>query len=164
MILFCGLAVLGVKRLGYVEFSAARKLLSQRLFLRSLQEQIYLDSLSDSLRLAATHDAFWQIVYSTCEDLRFASVEMELDGQSYAGLLEITEQEPSWVMTLTFGNRGHLRLTRVGESASPSLMMLALHAFQQVFLARQNLVLAASAAQATGYAEDSQQAAIRGAA
>jgi len=126
-IVFCCLVLLGVKRLGYVEFSTAGKLLSQRAFLRSMQERMYLDRLGASLDAAATPDACWEVICAMCGELQIASVEMEYDGQSYAGVLQIAEEEPGWAMTLTLGSQGMLRITRQSAIDSSSLIMLALH-------------------------------------
>ena len=136
IILFCGLVLLGVRRLGYVEFRAVRKMLSQRAFLRSLQEQMYLDALAQSLAAAETVKAAWDVIYATCDDLQFSTVELEYAGESYCAVLHVTDQEPAWAMTLTVGRRGMLKLTRADESKSPGLMMLALHTVQEHLLCR----------------------------
>jgi len=131
LIVFCCLVLLGVKRLGYVEFSTAWKLLSQRAFLRGMQETMYLDRLAASLDAADSLDACWEVICAMCGELQFVSVEMEYDGQSYAGVLQIAEEEPDWAMTLTLGSQGMLRITRHSEIKSPSLMMLALHTVRE---------------------------------
>ncbi len=136
VILFCGLALVGVRKLGYVEFSAARKLLSQRAFLRSLRERLFLDSLLLALDAAPTLDACWSVIYRTCEELQFASVSLECGGRSYAGVLEICDEEPDWAMTITLGPGGVLRLTRTKEREAPPLIMLALHVLQEHLYAR----------------------------
>ncbi len=131
VIVFSGLVLLGIRRLGYVEFRTARKLLSERKFRRTLQERIYLDSLGQSLDAAASPDACWEVVYAACDELQFATVAMDYEGRSYAAVLHVTDTEPTWAMTLTLGSRGTLKVTRVNEIASPSLVMLALHAVQE---------------------------------
>ena len=155
VIIFCALALFGIRRLDYKEFRAARKLLTQRAFLRVLQERIYLDALAQSLEEATTLDACWKVVYATCCDLQFASVELEYEGEFYAGALHVTDEEPSWAMTLTLGRRGILKLTRIADSTSPALMMLALHALQASLSGRVHLVAEAEA-------EPAGQLAVRG--
>jgi UDP-GlcNAc:undecaprenyl-phosphate GlcNAc-1-phosphate transferase len=129
--LFCGLALLGIRRLKYVEFRTARRMLSQRGFLRTLQRRIYLDTLTQSLDAAPTLDACWEIIFTTCDYLQFASVSLEYAGHSYAAMLQVAEQEPDWAMTLTLGRRGMLTLTRVHQSQSPLLMMMAVYAIEE---------------------------------
>jgi UDP-GlcNAc:undecaprenyl-phosphate GlcNAc-1-phosphate transferase len=139
VIVFCGLALFGVKRLDYVEFRAAKELLSQRTFLRVLQERMYLDSLNQALNGAPGLDACWDVIYSTCDKLGFASVAMEFEGRCYAGVLEVSDEHPAWAMTLTLGRRGMLRLTRLRESESPALMMLSLLAMRESLCKRGGL-------------------------
>ncbi len=137
IILFCALAVVGVNRLKYAEFSVLRELLSRRTILRFLQERIYLDALNRSIEEATTPDACWRVIYNTCTDLNFASVQMEFEGKSFADVLAATEEPPSWQMTLRLGRHGTLNLTRVAGSGSPALMLLALHTLQEQFATKQ---------------------------
>ncbi len=137
VILFCGLVLLGVHRLKYAEFSVVREVISRRTFTRVLHERVYLDGLKRSMEQAQTLDACWRIVHATCNDLRFASVEMDFAGSFYAGILDTGTEEPSCIMTLSLGGRGKLNLTRSDDGHAPVLMMPALRTLQESFRVKQ---------------------------
>ncbi len=135
--IFCGLAVFGVKRLKYTEFSVVRELLSRRMVLRTLQERLYMEALQQAIHEADTADACWRVVSATCSDLNFASVQMELDGQVFADVFHSTDAAPTWMLTLALGSKGTLSLTRVGLDPTPSVMMRALQELQDRFSVKQ---------------------------
>ncbi len=142
VVAFCALILLGVRRLNYIEFAVVGKLLSHQTFLRTVQEKLYLVSLDRALAAASTLDECWQVIYDTCQHLRFASVHLEYAGRSYAGVLQATEEEAGWAMTLTLGRHGLLRLTRTEDLAHPTLLMLVLHTMQEAFARRGHLLTA----------------------
>ena len=132
ILVFFSLVFAGINCLGYVEFSAARRtLLSKKKMLRVIQEDIYLQELERTLVAAETVRQCWEVVRDACTDLRFGSVGMYLQGESFEEILVPHTGDVSWEMTLSLGRRGHLSLTRVSESAAPALMMSALHLLQE---------------------------------
>ncbi len=137
VIVFCGLAVFGINRLKYTEFSVVRELLSRRTVLRTLQERLYMEALQQAIHEADTADACWRVVSATCSDLKFASVQMELEGHVFADVFHSPQETPTWMMTLALGTKGTLYLTRVGLDPTPSVMMKALQELQDRFSAKQ---------------------------
>lgn len=131
LLVFCAIVFAGINALGYVEISAVRHTLSKKKILRSLQEEIYLQELERSLTAARTASECWEVVRAVCTDLRFASVQMYLQGSAFEEEISGQQEEVSWEMTLSLGRKGHLRLTRVTESKAPVLMMKVLHLTQQ---------------------------------
>ena len=148
LILFCVLVWAGINYLGYIELSAARRALSHKTVMRVLKEEIYLEELEKSIAAANTIDAIWKIVRQTSEDLCFASVDMLLLGQTYQAILDQTDAEASWKMTVLVGRHGYLTLTRVEEAAPPRLMGSVLGILQESLREKQ-LIKAAAAAQTT---------------
>lgn len=131
IIIFCSLSWIGISCLGYVEFRAARRIFSQKTVRRVLKEEIYLEDLRRSLGKASSLDDCWTIVRGSCEELRFASVQMFLQGHTFEEIFDSTRSETSWQMTLSLGRKGHLSLTRVSDIQSPTLMMSVLHLLQE---------------------------------
>ena len=131
IIVFCSLSWIGINALGYVEFSAARKIFSQKTVRRVLQQEIYLTELRRSIAAAETVQDCWSVVHAACADLAFAFVEMRLNGETFESIPEGISAEPTWQMTLSLGRSGHLSLTRVVESTTPLLMMSVLHLLQE---------------------------------
>ncbi len=141
ILVFCSLVFAGVNCLGYVEFSAARRtMFSKKRMLRAIQEDIYLQELERTLVAAETVRQCWNVVRGACTDLRFGSVVMYLQGESFEEVLMPHAGEVSWEMTLSLGRRGHLSLTRVTESAAPALMMSALHLLQEGLRSKETLL------------------------
>ena len=138
IILFCAMAVGGRQpaQVCGVQRPAGAAVASHHPAL-ILQERTYLDALNRSIEEATTPDACWRVIYNTCTDLNFASVQMEFEGKSFADVLAATEEPPSWQMTLRLGRHGTLNLTRVAGSGSPALMLLALHTLQEQFATKQ---------------------------
>ncbi len=136
VILFCCLAVVGVNRLKYIEFSVARELFSRRTFLRFLQERAYSESLRRSVAEAATPDACWQVIATMCRDLHFSFAHLEYAGHNFAGVFYRNDEEPTWKITLTLGSHGMLYLTRVGGVPSHGVTLRALQELQDLFAAK----------------------------
>ncbi len=67
LILFCVLVLVGIDRLGYVEWYAARRTLSRMNMREAMQQEIYLMELDRTLVYADSADACWSIVQ---KDLR----------------------------------------------------------------------------------------------
>ena len=128
--LFLTLVVLGIGRLGYVEFSAVLKIFSTLLLRRAVQDQIYLEELRGELQVAADAEAWWRIVCRACTRLDFASARLELPGLSFYEQFVPTHELPACHIHLGLGTHGSLVLTRLAERSSPRAMMSVLHQLQ----------------------------------
>ena len=78
--LYCLLASVGVKRLGYVELRAARRVVGPARLLRAASAEIRLGSLEEALARAATTDQRWEAIRCACRDLGFARASMRAEG------------------------------------------------------------------------------------
>ncbi len=141
ILVFCSLVFAGINYLGYVELSAARRTLSRKMILRIVKEEIYLQELEHSLTLAKTTEECWAIVRNACSDMHFASVQMFLQGESYAEDFILRDFEPSWKMNLVIGRSGYLSLTRVSERKPPKLMTPVLDLLQDVIQRKEPILL-----------------------
>ncbi len=130
MLLFVVLVLTGVRRLQYVEFSAARKTFSHTLFRRVVQDHIYLEELDRELRGARNEEEWWQVVRATSSKLAFASVFLELDTRTFSEDFAGFDGNPSCRIHLGLGSRGFLELTRMEDSTPPADMMTVLHQIQ----------------------------------
>ncbi len=142
ILLFCALVLAGIHRLGYIEFTAARKTLSRKTVLLAVQEEIYLEEFSRSLLHADTIDSWWGIVRTACADLRFASADLYFNGRTFHEDFSLGSKKPSYRMEVDLGEYGHLRLTRVPEETPPRIMMAVLNHLQ-ASIARKDLALSA---------------------
>ena len=130
--LFVLLIAVGVKRLGYIEFEAARKILSRWSLRRAVQEQIYLEELRTALADAKTIEGCWQVIRVTCKDLRFASVHLTVGGRSFFEEFSKPNDASSCGIELPLGHQNWLVLTHCAEEASSRITMAVLNQLQSV--------------------------------
>jgi UDP-GlcNAc:undecaprenyl-phosphate GlcNAc-1-phosphate transferase len=139
IIVFVALAWLGVRSLNYIEFGAARRVFSGRHIIRTVREEIFLHDLDRALAQAATLEGSWQVVCSTCADLRVAAVQMFFRGEAFEKVLIRGDGEKLWKITVPLGKTGSLTLSRIGDGAPPSLMLPVVDRIQES-LSRRELV------------------------
>lgn len=140
VLVFCLLALVGINRLGYIEFTAAWRSLSQQKVRRAVQEEIYLHDLTLALRGSETPEACWDVVRSTCRDLDFSTVRMQLGGCAFQEEFVLFADSPSWRIQLSLGNDGDLILTRLSPTEEPRFMMAVLHHLQEALGQRQQIL------------------------
>ena len=122
IVLFCAVAWLGIKRLGYIEFSTARRVLSNGGLVKLVQHEVYLSHFREALVKAHTREEYWNIVRNTCKDLHFAAVELTLEGETYLEVFDPANAESAWLFTMSFGRKGSISLRRTMQHASQSLL------------------------------------------
>ncbi len=131
LVVFFALVLLGVRRLKYVEFSAARKTFSHVVFRGVVQDHIYMEELERSLLTTHTPDEWWLVVRDIGQDLSFASAYLELDGYTFSErFTEAEDTATSCRINLGLGGRGFLELVRLEGSLPPRHMMAVLHRLQ----------------------------------
>ena len=75
--------VVGIRRLGYVEFRAARTILKNRVFRRAVQEEIYLEELRHALTEAQTREECWTVLQQACEELSLSGAHLQLGSELF---------------------------------------------------------------------------------
>ncbi len=122
IVLFCAFAWLGIKRLGYVEFSTAKRVLSNGGVLRLVQHEIYLSHFREALTKAQTQRECWTVIRNICKDLHFAAVELTLEGEHFEEVFDPSAALTAWLFTMSFGKKGSISLRRSMQSESQSLL------------------------------------------
>jgi UDP-GlcNAc:undecaprenyl-phosphate GlcNAc-1-phosphate transferase len=120
VMLFCFLAFLGVKHLGYTEFQAVSRILSSSV-LGLVRQEIYLATLRDDLLKVDNQTEFWAKVRDACRELEFTSVRLTLDGHVYEEVLH-TIPGSRWQLSMSFGNIGDLTLGQPTNKSSQTLI------------------------------------------
>jgi UDP-GlcNAc:undecaprenyl-phosphate GlcNAc-1-phosphate transferase len=120
VILFCLLAFIGIKNLGYVEFRAAKRVLSGDV-LGLVRQEIYLAHLREELCAVDSSSELWTKVRDACCALEFTSVRLTLDGHIYEEVLR-SVPGPGWKLSMSFGNRGDLTLGQPVNQSSQTLI------------------------------------------
>ncbi len=122
IVVFCFLVLVGIDRLGYVEFAAARKVLTHTVWRRTVQDHIFLEELNHNLLNADTLDQWWNVVTHACRKLDFTSAHMELNGYSFSEQFSGDPEDVTCRIDLDLGENGYLLLTRSSDEAPPNMM------------------------------------------
>lgn len=130
LLVFLILVLIGVRRLGYVEFSAARKMISRVAFQSVVRDQIYMEELEQELQKAQSAEDWWRLVQEIAEELGFASAFMELDGQRFSEQITDARGATTCRINLGLGPRGFLELLLPEGTVPPRHMMTVLHRLQ----------------------------------
>lgn len=133
---FSSIVIVGIDRLGYVEFAAAAKTISQRRMRKEVKEQIYLEELSRALAGTDSLESWWQIACNTCRELGFATFELNIDGQTWQEEYVQHSGIPSCRIYLGMEKHGSIVLTTPPGNVPEKVMMAALECLQSSFPAR----------------------------
>lgn len=128
---FCALSWFGVKKLRYVEFRAASRVLRSGGILHLVQHEIYLQGLRELLLESQTPRECWRAIRMMCQDLRFASVDLSLEGEKFQELFDSVGTRSAWEFSLPLGERGRIHLTRRFGQGDPMHLLAAVCVVQE---------------------------------
>jgi UDP-GlcNAc:undecaprenyl-phosphate GlcNAc-1-phosphate transferase len=120
LLLFAGVAWIGVQNLGYVEFRAARQVLLGGALRRMLSGQIQLRHLSDQIQTAATPNDCWAVIRDTARQLGFHRIEARLNGEVYEARLGAGNPATSWTIRIPVAGDSYINCTRDATAADPA--------------------------------------------
>ena len=130
LLLFVLLSGFGVKRLGYIEFTAARKMLSRSSIRRAVQEEVRLEELRTALADTHSLEGCWHVVRLTCRDLSFASAQLRVNGLHFNEEFLPCNDASCCEIELTLGHGSWLVLRHSPEEASSRMSMSVLNQLQ----------------------------------
>ena len=120
VILFCVLAIFGIKHLGYIEFATAKRVLSGNI-LGLVRQEVYLAHFREDLLRANTHIKFWLIVREACKQMAFTSVQLTLGSEVFEETLA-ESSGPGWQLSISFGEKGSLMIEQSLTESSQTVM------------------------------------------
>ncbi len=123
LLVFCAMVLFAINRLGYVEFSAARKMLSGSSMLRAIQDEIYLQELEVELAQAESLEVWWSVACECCRELDFISARLNIDGQTFYQEFGGSIKGPLCNIHLDLGDQTHFSLRRSCEVSTPRIVM-----------------------------------------
>jgi UDP-GlcNAc:undecaprenyl-phosphate GlcNAc-1-phosphate transferase len=132
IIVFVVLVCVGVNYLGYIELTAARRILSRKMLLSVVKEEVYLQELTQAVSRVTTVPEYWNVVLAVCKDMNFTTVNMQIHGVDFEEVLQDKDASPSWNVSLSLGPSGSLRVTRTAGREAPGYMMRALVHLQKL--------------------------------
>ncbi|MBL0161925.1 MAG: undecaprenyl/decaprenyl-phosphate alpha-N-acetylglucosaminyl 1-phosphate transferase [Bryobacterales bacterium] len=83
LVTFCAVSLAGIRRLGYVEFGVAGRLLSGGTLRLLLNRQLSLANFAAELQAASTPEACWSAILHNYRSFGFAVVHASLQGQTF---------------------------------------------------------------------------------
>ena len=127
-VLFAGLLILAVSRLGYREFRAARRALATQRLRRMVHREIEVDRLRTEILGAVTPDEVWLRVREAGHQLGFDSVSLRIADQSWFSAQGKAGAPVSWQTRIPLNERDYAEFATASDSleVAQALIPLAL--------------------------------------
>lgn len=135
VVAFCALALVGIRRLNYVEFRMARRLISRRALRQLLQETTCIESLARSIDEAANPEACWNVIQCARQQLQITHVALDLDGYAFSSIRRSRDYDSGWEVSVRLAERGRLTLIQDDGVECPQLTLAALGTMQRHLIA-----------------------------
>jgi UDP-GlcNAc:undecaprenyl-phosphate GlcNAc-1-phosphate transferase len=133
---FSCIVIVGIDRLGYVEFSAAARTISQRRIRKHVKEEIYLEELTRALAVTDSLEDWWHLACETCREVGFATFEVNFEGKTWQQQYVQHTGTPSCSFYLDMTEHRSLVLTTPPGVVPSRVMMEALERLQASFQVR----------------------------
>ncbi|MGJ5813776.1 MraY family glycosyltransferase [Paludibaculum fermentans] len=118
LLLFCVAAWIGVRKLDYVEFGEAGRMLRQGIFRRLLNRQLILQSFRRQLAMATSLEGCWQAVLSVYHGFGFVAVRASLGGIRFSDGPD-SLSPGMWRLWIPVGASDFVEFYRANESRIP---------------------------------------------
>lgn len=125
-VMFLVLVWAGVNYLGYAEFGALGRVLSQQLLLRIVRDEIALHDLEKAVAKSQALDDCWAVVLKLARDFHCARVELHYGGAHMQTVLMPGDLQHPWSMPVPIGGKGYVLFLREMHQPSPRLMTASL--------------------------------------
>ena len=116
VIVFLVIAWLGIQKLEYDEFGAARRVLFGGQLQNMLNTQISLKNLERAISQAETMEECWSAVRDSCRQFGFDRVELYLAGHKYGQEKLISGGNPSWYLYVPLAGSACALISRKSDS------------------------------------------------
>ncbi len=104
VVLFCALAILGIRQLNFVEFGAMQKMIVGGAFRTVLQNEILVRDLQASLGSSKTPERDWEVLRDACKKMGFEHIGMRWGGVAHAADFEQTDPSQRWSFEVQFSS------------------------------------------------------------
>ncbi len=111
VIIFCLVAWIGIRQLGYVEFGVVGRMFVEGSFRRLLNSHIALRILETHLMAAQTPDECWHTVRNAAKEFGFHTIDMQLAGRRFESPDDIP-RERCWIVQIPISGSDYLELSR----------------------------------------------------
>ncbi len=107
---FACCALFAVQRLGYVEFKAARRVLTRTAFQREMKAQLAVQTFEDRLSSAGTASDCWAVIQDVAREFGFHPVRMQLGEQSFVWEPDFVSA-PRWALRMPISQNEWIELS-----------------------------------------------------
>jgi UDP-GlcNAc:undecaprenyl-phosphate GlcNAc-1-phosphate transferase len=136
IVIFCGIAWVGIQNLGYAEFSQARRLILAGGFRQALNSSLELRAFDRSLSEAQTREDRWAILQDALRRFGLVDVQWFVEGKLYHEALWNSSGQESWSLRIPLPAGDYLNFTRIANMDDASLNVGALAAIVRKTLSR----------------------------
>jgi UDP-GlcNAc:undecaprenyl-phosphate/decaprenyl-phosphate GlcNAc-1-phosphate transferase len=126
IVVFCGIAWVGIQNLGYTEFDQARRLLLAGGFRQALNSQLALRAFDTSLSNAPSVAERWEVLRQALKEFGFVEVYWRTRGEVYHDELWRGTESASWTLAIPLGSGDYINFTRVANMDDRSINVGAL--------------------------------------
>jgi len=137
IVIFCGIAWIGIQNLGYAEFSQARRLILAGGFRESLNSSLSLRTFDQSLGEARTRDERWAILRDALKKFGLVEIHWFVDGKMYHDSLWNSNGQECWSLRIPLSGEDYFNFTRVANADDATLNVGGLVAVFRKRLSRQ---------------------------
>ena len=117
ILVFCGIAWIGIQNLGYTEFEQARKMIVAGGFRAALNAQLSLRAFSDAVAGNKTPEEKWDALRAAARTLGFARVSWRRGYFTHNDILDSVSAGPIWVLKIALGHEGHVEFAHANTTA-----------------------------------------------
>jgi len=136
IVIFCGIAWIGIQNLGYVEFDQARRLVLAGGFREALNSGLELRAFDQSLTGAKTREQRWAVLRDSLKKFGLVEVRWFVEGTTYYDALWNSTGQDSWTLRIRLPGGDYLNFTRVANMHDSSINVGALAAIIRKTLSR----------------------------
>ena len=136
IVIFCGIAWIGIQNLGYAEFSQARRLILAGGFRESLNSNLALRTFDLALNEAQTREQRWAVLRDALKQFGLVEIHWFVDGKMYHDALWNSNGQECWSLRIPLKGDDYLNFTRVANADDATLNVGALVAIFRKRLSR----------------------------
>jgi UDP-GlcNAc:undecaprenyl-phosphate GlcNAc-1-phosphate transferase len=123
IVLFCGAVCIGVRHLGYVEFSMAGRMFLSGAFLHRLNNELALQAFEEDLRAASTPDQLWETVSAASRNFGFNHVELKFDGHYFGEISPEMDENPALNVHIPLQDGRLVLRSSFAQSQAPAMLV-----------------------------------------
>jgi UDP-GlcNAc:undecaprenyl-phosphate GlcNAc-1-phosphate transferase len=117
LVLFCAIAWLGIRQLGYAEFGTAGRMLLAGNFQQSLDARLRVATFEQELQATTSLEECWRCILKTARTFDFVEVRLSVSGSIYQERLRDFDGDLFWTLRVPLPGIGYINFTRPHESA-----------------------------------------------